>query len=68
MMEDELLVCALEYPGGKLFCIDRGGEGIPNTSHNRQLNASLDMVVKNSRRQYFGGWNWIQSYIDYGRE
>ena len=35
-MEHELLVCVVEYPGVKLLCIGRGGEGISNTSHYKE--------------------------------
>ena len=43
MKEDELLVCVLEYAGDKLFLIGRGGEWIPKTSHNRQINTSIEI-------------------------
>ena len=45
-MEDRLLVFALEYTCVKLLCIGRRGGGFPSTSHNRQMNTSLGMVVK----------------------
>ena len=65
MMEDRLLVCALEYPCVKLFCIGRRGGGWPSTSHNRQINTSLGMVVKICIPHHFGGRDWTPSYIDY---
>ena len=64
-MEDRLLVCALEYPCIKLFCIGRRGGGWPSTSHNRQINTSLWMVVEICILHHFGGRDWTPSYVDY---
>ena len=66
MMEDRLLVCALEYPYVKLFCIDRRGGVWPSTSHNRQIkHTSLGMVIEICIPHHFGGRDWTPSYVDY---
>ena len=65
MMEDRLLVCALEYPCVKLCCIGRRGEGLPSTSQNRQINTNLGIVVGIYIPWHFGGSDWTPSYVDY---
>ena len=64
-MEDKLLICALEYLCVKLFCIGRRGGGWPSTSHNRQINTSLGMVVEICIPWYSCGSDWTPSYVDY---
>ena len=65
MMEDRLLVCALEYTCVKLFCIGRRGGGQPSTSHNRQINTSLGLVVKICIPWHFDESDWTPSNVDY---
>ena len=65
MMEDRLLLYAFQYLCVKLFCIGRRGGGWPSTSHNKQINTSLGMVVKSCIPWHFGGSDWTPSYVDY---
>ena len=66
MMEDRLLICALEYLCVKLFCIGRrGGGGLLSTSHNRQINTSLGMVVDIYIPWHFGGSDLTSNFVDY---
>ena len=64
-MEDSLLVCALEYPCVKFFCIGRRGGRLQSTSHNRQINTSLGMVVDIYILWHFGGSDVTPNYVDY---
>ena len=64
-MEDRLLIFALEYHSVKLFRIGRRGGGWPSTSHNRQINTSLGMVVEIWKPHHFGGRDWTPNHVDY---
>ena len=66
MMEDRLLVCALEYLCVKLFCIGRRGGGWQSTSNNRQkINTSFGMVVDIYILWHFGGSDLTPNYVDF---
>ena len=65
MIKDRLLVCALEYPCVKLFCIGRRGGGFPSASQNIQINTCLGMVVEIYIPWHFRGSDLTPSYVDY---
>ena len=65
MMEDRLLVCALEYLCVILSCIGIRGVGWQSTSRNRQINTSLGMVVDICIQWHFGGSDLTPNYVDY---
>ena len=48
-----------------MFCIGRRGGGWLSTSHNRQINTSLGMVVDIYIPWHFGGSDLTPNYVDY---